>query len=564
MGNSQNKEGTKALSKSIHLVATNYILTQNFQDMTKLKDMKYCNNLVILTSKVIENKMDDEEIEFLTQLIKQGEEINKMSTENIRVINKKTLPELDVKNQTQKRRMCIGIAKFYVKIAHVFAAIVTTIKPNYTYTESSSENTSSENNVKTSPTMTAPPSTENKAPVMPQSTENKAPETTVDLQQKQSIPAEAKVSVDVKVNNLCSQRLNALLNNQDMSGDTIIVKPNYCKMNLDITTNKPRNLSTEPGIPELMKLYEDKYNFDQGGFVGMTDDMAKIYKTDVDYFYKVFTGKDKVPPEVKSFSDIPLMSYNNSKGCNPSNPSSFKGTTKERLFKTYADHVKKMMETTADNQNKLLEQIDNLFTFNANPITNEREITIRPELTEDKLQNIVEETRKIIVNLYITCEKDFLDGLQIFEAIVETQIPSTKLSQQADLQRIADSKMDSSVVLKPSVKTGAVLPGPSIAPGPSAASAPISAPVSAPVSAPISAPVSAPISAHVSTPVSAPVPALSTAIALPISKATDIVSDVVSDAAKDASAKVSNLFDTLKGSLPSAIVEAPPKTVVAN
>ena len=120
MGNTQNKEGDKpSLAKIIDFVATNYILTQNFQDMKKLSDMKYCNNLVILTSKVIENKLSDIEVEFLAQRLKQNEEINEMTTEKLKFMNKKDLADLDVKNQTQKRRMCIGIAKFYVKIAHI-------------------------------------------------------------------------------------------------------------------------------------------------------------------------------------------------------------------------------------------------------------------------------------------------------------------------------------------------------------------------------------------------------------------------------------------------------------
>ena len=68
MGNTQNKDGdTQSLAKIIDFVATNYILTQNFQDMKKLSDMKYCNNLVILTSKVIENKLSDIDVEFLAQ-----------------------------------------------------------------------------------------------------------------------------------------------------------------------------------------------------------------------------------------------------------------------------------------------------------------------------------------------------------------------------------------------------------------------------------------------------------------------------------------------------------------
>ena len=52
-------------------------------------------------------------------------------------MNKDQLDSLDVSNDAKKnikkKRVCIGIAKFYVKIAHIFAAIVTTINPVYTY-----------------------------------------------------------------------------------------------------------------------------------------------------------------------------------------------------------------------------------------------------------------------------------------------------------------------------------------------------------------------------------------------------------------------------------------------
>ena len=59
MGNTQTSNSSnKSLKQIVDFVATNYILTQNFQDMKKLSDMKYCNNLVILTSKVIDNKLN--------------------------------------------------------------------------------------------------------------------------------------------------------------------------------------------------------------------------------------------------------------------------------------------------------------------------------------------------------------------------------------------------------------------------------------------------------------------------------------------------------------------------
>ena len=272
----------------------------------------------------------------------------------------------------------------------------------------------------------------------------------VSLEQKQTIPSGAKVNV--KVNNICSQRLNALINGQDMSGENVIVKPNFCKMNLDISANKSRSLVSEPGIPELSKLYYDKYDFDKGGFTGMTDKMRTgVYLEDVRKFYKAFTGESSVPSEIKTFSDIPLRSFHKSKGCKQGGPylNEYKGTLKDRLFKDYAEHIKKMMETTEDNQNKLLSQIDKLFVFNVNPITNAREVTIVPNLTDIDLQKIVEETRNIIIDLYIKCETDFLTGLEIFEAIVEKQIMDTSQVQMQELQKIVDRKLANSDLLEP-------------------------------------------------------------------------------------------------------------------
>ena len=37
------------------------------------------------------------------------------------------------KKVLKKKRVCIGVAKFYVKIAHIFSAIIMTINPIYTY-----------------------------------------------------------------------------------------------------------------------------------------------------------------------------------------------------------------------------------------------------------------------------------------------------------------------------------------------------------------------------------------------------------------------------------------------
>ena len=56
----------------LDIIATKYILTQNFQDMKKLGSKEYCDKLVILTSKIIKKYMNEKEIKYLAQRITDG------------------------------------------------------------------------------------------------------------------------------------------------------------------------------------------------------------------------------------------------------------------------------------------------------------------------------------------------------------------------------------------------------------------------------------------------------------------------------------------------------------
>ena len=140
MGNSQSNNSSddkdNKLSKSIDVIAANYILTQNFTDMVNLKDPKYCNNLVIMTSDVMSKNLSNKEVSYLSQKMKDGVEINEVAEDNVLFLKKSKIDNLDVRTGTKKKRICNGIAKYYVKIAHIFSAIVTTINPTYSYKDS--------------------------------------------------------------------------------------------------------------------------------------------------------------------------------------------------------------------------------------------------------------------------------------------------------------------------------------------------------------------------------------------------------------------------------------------
>jgi len=254
----------------IDIIATKYILTQNFQDMKKLGQKEYCDKLVILTSDIVKKFMNEKEIEYLAQRVNRGDYYNKMVKQKVMYLdtneldsksrqsfskkeledfkkkdedalgkhlvkeyqrrqtrsrdydygydnimrggqkggniltdflygdknnkeknpygrdervsgdrrdaygrdaygrdpygrdpygrdpyrrgasytrnktpvkNKKTiLSQLDVRNKDEKDRMCKGIAKFYISVAHLYAAIVKTINPVYVYEDDKGKN----------------------------------------------------------------------------------------------------------------------------------------------------------------------------------------------------------------------------------------------------------------------------------------------------------------------------------------------------------------------------------------------------------------------------------------
>ena len=420
MGNTTSSSNTPQdaqLYKEIDFIATNYITTQSFSDMKNLSDMKYCNDLAIMTADIIAAKLNDQQVEYLAQRLKDGVEVNEMTTERVIYTNKDNLPKLDVTNATTKRRVCIGIAKFYVKVAHLFAAVVTTINPVYIYKDSTGQT------VKTS------------------------------LMRKNDIPKDA--STRVEKYNLCSTRINALMNKEDFdvpSDTKITIAPKFCDMNYDKQRKRDRNLYEEPGIPELEKLYFDDYNYDDGGFTGMTKEMREdVYNADLLTFYKAFSGNDEIPtntegkPLITKFSQILLRDFHKSEGCKPggSYTQGYTASLKNKLFAEYANHLKTMMQNATSNQDGLMKilrgdktvkpPLEGLFTNIINSSTGRKEVIINPKLTETGLQKLVESARKIIVSLYVQCEDDFIKGLGIFEAIVEKQLMETSKAQMDKL-----------------------------------------------------------------------------------------------------------------------------------
>ena len=484
MGNSASSNSNKSAEKEfnnfydiIDYIATYYILTMDFKSLSKLCEKEYCDKLVILTSDIIKRYFNDMEVTYLAQRIKDGQEVNNLSKENVIYVNKDQLESLDISNDAQKsikkKRICIGIAKFYIKIAHIFAAIVMTVNPVYTYKDQTGQT------VKTG------------------------------MMEKDKIPKGVNRKVDKY--NICDNRIRALKKGQYVSSgiksninsdvtsdvtsditsditsdvtsdvtsditsstmaaaaagggsdisDSVTMQPKICDMNVN-KDGTPKDLSNEPGFPELMTLYlDDNYDYSNGTFTGMSNETKKQFQNDLKILYTAFTGNKDMPSDISKFSDIKLRQYNNLKGCQDATPTlknKYTVSKNDKLFKDYAENTQDMIQTAAKNQSKLLDVVNELFTYVVDPYTGKQKIRVNPKLTEESLQKSVEKTRKLIIQLYVDCEMSYVKGIKLYEAIVESKILETTQNQINILTTQADKIIkETTAVVKP--KAPAAIP----------------------------------------------------------------------------------------------------------
>jgi hypothetical protein len=403
----------------------------DFQSLTKLSQKEYCDNLIILTSNIIDKYFNDLEVTYLAQRMKDGIDVNELKKEKIIFIQKNQLDKLDIQNDAQKtikkKRICLGIAKFYIKIAHVFAAIVMTINPVYIYKDVYG------NTIKRG------------------------------LFEKDKIPK--GVPRKIYKWNICDERIHSLMEkkekdkdnngtnnnstNNNSTNNNKYINPKICSMNVN-KNGTIKNLSEEPGITELMQLYlDDNYDYTNGTFTGMSEPTKKQFQKDLYLFYKAFTGKENMPPEITKFSDIKLRDYQQEPGCKGNDPLLKKNqpvNNKDELFINYANNLKNMIQSAVNKQKELLNLINELFSFVNDPYTGKKKIRVNPKLTEASLQKIVEISRNIIVELYLKCETDYINGIKIYEAIVEAKILESTKQQIISLQKEEEKIMEKSII----------------------------------------------------------------------------------------------------------------------
>jgi hypothetical protein len=182
--------------------------------------------------------------------------------------------------------------------------------------------------------------------------------------------------------------------------------------------------------------------------LGLFEYSRKDYEKDLKLFYKTFTGKDDYKKWNKSrqrkFSDIELKAYHKEDMCKDVNSKwhkTYVGDEDNILFKKFAENIKKMLKNTETNQQELLKILDELFVWIEPPsdLGNDESIksklvTINPALNDKKLQDIVVKTRKLIIDIYLQCEKDYQEGLYLFTAIAGEKLLKKTISRNEEAE----------------------------------------------------------------------------------------------------------------------------------
>jgi len=530
------------LPNVLHLTAAKLISKAKFTDLEKLHDKKYCDNLVILTSKILRHHLNSQEVLWLDRSIRdqQGNPIENMKKEPLVHLDKNDIPKLDVVGEQKKQHMCTGIAKFYIKVAHLFAAINKTVNPQIAWKDINGKhltpvmnksevpkgvqtslaklnfctqriaaikpihntdknilikakncnmniqsgganepsffdsiNNAIDNAINTTKESINGALTKTKETI--QDVQEKATDGTkkilqhaesikqkpddpnvphlISAQEQDSTPPEntqenQQINPPEKVEeneNLAKDEppIQDDGDNKEQSDITQEAKEEMKKIQEEekkeaIAENTPEKfnnkdkitkaLTDEIGIPELEALYFDVYNFKTGVYDQKSDESQKQYKQDLEKFYKTFSLQDKMPDNIQKFSDIKLKDFHNQPLCNDKESpwkKSYHATPNHKdfdLFQKYAKHIADMTMKNKQNEQKLVAILDEMFAYWIDEKTKVKELTIHPELTMEKLDKLVPETRELIINLYVDCEKDFQEGLNMLEAIIKKRM----------------------------------------------------------------------------------------------------------------------------------------------
>ena len=393
MGQSQgkitNSENIDTLADKLEEISSSLIFRQNFQDMKRLNSKEYCDELVVITQKMISQKLNKLEVNYLSERVDNGLEKGKdIIKDNITYLEGNELDKLDETYYPVKSKICLEIAKFYIKCAHVYSAISKTINPIYEY----------ENSI------------------------NGEIEHVAD---KKLIPTNQPYKRVYY--NLCSRRISAVFLTPNRLGN---LKTSLCDLNKRdekegmyknrrIHSDKLETLQDEYGINDLEDLYKDVFDFDKNMYNEMSLASKRQYEIDV-YQLNMAIHNGKPPnPDAKSFSEIQLIPYHKKKLCTTRElRNGIKLVKDSKEFIKYGQSLNKMIQRSKEYQDIFIKHLNTLCVKYIGQ-DGKNIYKLNPNLTATSLDKLIVDVRQDIVNSILECQDEFNElKEQLFDLVI--------------------------------------------------------------------------------------------------------------------------------------------------
>ena len=201
--------------------------------------------------------------------------------------------------------------------------------------------------------------------------------------------------------------------------------------------NPPDILSNETGLPELEKLYYDKYDMDTNTFNGMSETMSTRYMNDVKQFYKAFTGNDATS-DISSFSNISLQSacsvlQDTGKNYTINNPTSETNTNIEM----YGKALENMIQQYQSKLDELYRSIIEIFILNPE----DNSVSINNSMNMDKLNKKVDDVVAILSSMYSQCGENTNTVINNLKNVIDEITPDRTNNQMKSIQSKIDDSM---------------------------------------------------------------------------------------------------------------------------
>ena len=415
MGNTQSTGNTKQQLRkqlgNLNKIALNYIIHSN---LDKLDQKEHCNDLIILTSGIIDKAFNAQEVEYIYQHTQSGKVVDKKNKELLMYFNKNTMDNFKKYDAaSRKPNMCNSIAKYYVKIAHVLEAISSALDYQTSICHkrlNSIKIKEQENNI---------------VDITANFDSVYTPSTKKPLQKNiKSIVAKPGV-MQMQETKPKEMPMQEAMQKQVAKLGDIINLQNIPAQVQNGGNNESIKLADEISISNLDRLYNfnEDYNYTDTEKKELSEygkQLKELYKSDLLTFYKAYVNKtvSKLPDGINSFKDIETTSP---KTENYSKKVNNRGNTLGEL----SNKLKEMQEKMLNNELRLMGELQKIVTYEPisrktkeGKITQKRFIELKTTLNDETLtKKIIPDLRKILTELYTTCQIDYSEILKIFDGV---------------------------------------------------------------------------------------------------------------------------------------------------